>query len=145
MARVSPGASPIARARDEAASKMMSKSSKEVRVNECVKIEDKARIFSNESNMQDSMEEIGESLGKDETKTRLPPYGREVVTNLGESSMFLITQIEIGKPAGTETGRGRDKEHTYDDFWHQNFGTRPYSNLHLYRTRVLGLLSTIAR
>lgn len=115
----------------------------EVRVNDHVKIIDKARISSKDLNMQAFVEEVGDSLGEDRTRIGIPTFRRGVVTNLIEGGAFLVIQTEIGKLVGTKIRKGRDKGHTYEDLRHQNSRTGPYSNLHLHRIGVSGLLSTI--
>lgn len=70
IGRATLGASPLARERDEVAAKPLSSSSEEARVNNHVKIVDKARISSKKLNMQSFGEEAGESLGEDGTRIR---------------------------------------------------------------------------
>lgn len=144
MARVALDASPAVRARGEAKSILMSASLEEVRGNDRMKIEDKVGISSKMSNIQAFMEKIGDSLREDGTRTRLSASRKGIVTNSREGGAFLIIQKETGELASTETGKGRDEEHTYKDLHYHNSRIGPFSNLHLHGIGVLGLLSTMA-
>lgn len=94
--------------------------------------------------MQASMEEAGYSLGENETRTGLPASRRGGMINSKEGGAFSIMHIETGRPTYTKTGRGGDEEHTCKDLHRQNFGTGLCLNLRLEKTRVSGLLLTIA-
>lgn len=106
------------RERDKAETMSSSIGLEEERVNDHMKIIDKARMSSKESNMKASMEEAGEFLGEDETRTGFLTFGRGVVRNSREGEAFLIIQIETRKPPGTKTSKGRDEEHTCEDLHH---------------------------